>query len=207
MPPACQARPYAVSGPMPFRLDASRLTLRTWEDRDRRPFAELSADAEVMRHLTPLPTRDAADAWVDRQRAQFTQYGFGYWAVELHDTRQLIRAVGLSRPSFEAHFTPAVGVGWSFAQLYWESGYASEAAAAALRFGVEELGLEETAAVSIPANIRSQQVMKRLGMTYSPADDFDHPRLPEGDPRRRCVLFRLSRQLWSRSRPESPSHR
>jgi len=35
-------------------------------------------------------------------------------------------------------------------------------------------------AVTIPANTKSQQVMRRLGMTYSSADDFDHPRLPEG---------------------------
>ncbi len=35
------------------------------------------------------------------------------------------------------------------------------------------------------------RVMERLGMTRSPADDFDHPRLPEGHPLRRHVLYRL----------------
>ena len=50
---------------------------------------------------------------------------------------------------------------------YWDLGYASEAAAAALRFGFEELRLDEIVAVTVPANIRSQQVMRRLGMTYS----------------------------------------
>jgi ribosomal-protein-alanine N-acetyltransferase len=32
--------------------------------------------------------------------------------------------------------------------------------------------------------------MERLGMTRSPEDDFDHPRLPEG-PLKRHVLYRL----------------
>jgi Acetyltransferase (GNAT) domain len=78
------------------------------------------------------------------------------------------------------------------------TGYASEAAAAAMRSGFEDLRLEEIVAVTVPANVRSQQVMRRLGMTYSAADDFDHPRLPQDDPLRRHVLFRMSRQDWLR---------
>jgi ribosomal-protein-alanine N-acetyltransferase len=33
--------------------------------------------------------------------------------------------------------------------------------------------------------------MERLGMTRDPAEDFDHPSRPEGDPLRRHVLYRL----------------
>ena len=112
---ACQEPAVRVFGPVTFPLQSSRLTLRSWEDRDRAPFAALSADAVVMQYLTPLPTLDASNALIDRQRSQFAQHGFGYWAVELRETRQLVGAVGLSRPSFQAHFTPAVGVGWRLA--------------------------------------------------------------------------------------------
>jgi RimJ/RimL family protein N-acetyltransferase len=183
-----------------FPLHSSRLTLRSREDRDRAAFAAMSADAVVMQHLTPLPTLDASNAWIDRQRAQFAQHGFGCRAVELRERGQLVGAVGLSRPCYEAHFTPAVGVGWRFARPFWGCGYASEAVEAALRFGFEGLGLDEIVVIAIPANPRSQQVTQRLGMTLSSADDFDHPRLPEGDPQRHCVLFRLSRRDWARSR-------
>ena len=34
---------------------------------------------------------------------------------------------------------------------------------------------------------------ERLGMSRDPAEDFDHPSRPEGDPLRRCVLYRLRR--------------
>jgi len=34
-------------------------------------------------------------------------------------------------------------------------------------------------------------VMRRLGMTRDPADDFDHPALPPGHRLRRHVLYRL----------------
>jgi ribosomal-protein-alanine N-acetyltransferase len=34
--------------------------------------------------------------------------------------------------------------------------------------------------------------MEKIGMTHDPADDFDHPKLPEGHPLQRHVLYRLS---------------
>jgi RimJ/RimL family protein N-acetyltransferase len=40
-------------------------------------------------------------------------------------------------------------------------------------------------------------VMERLGMTRDPADDFEHPRVPVGDPLRPHVLYRLSRDAWT----------
>ena len=43
------------------------------------------------------------------------------------------------------------------------------------------------------ANLRSQRVMQKLGMTRDPADDFDHPALPEDHPMRRHVLYRITR--------------
>jgi RimJ/RimL family protein N-acetyltransferase len=55
------------------------------------------------------------------------------------------------------------------------------------------LGLNEIVATTVPANIRSRQVMEKLGMTHNPADDFDHPLLPEGHTLRRHVLYRLKR--------------
>jgi ribosomal-protein-alanine N-acetyltransferase len=41
--------------------------------------------------------------------------------------------------------------------------------------------------------------MERLGMRYSPGDDFDHPMLPEGSPVRRHVLYRCRRVDIDRS--------
>jgi ribosomal-protein-alanine N-acetyltransferase len=33
--------------------------------------------------------------------------------------------------------------------------------------------------------------MEKLGMAHDPAEDFDHPKLPDGHPLRRHVLYRL----------------
>ncbi len=45
-------------------------------------------------------------------------------------------------------------------------------------------------------NLRSRAVMERLSMTHDPAEDFEHPGLPEGVWVRRHVLYRLGRGPW-----------
>jgi RimJ/RimL family protein N-acetyltransferase len=101
--------------------------------------------------------------------------------------------VGLSTPRFDAHFTPCIEIGWRLALDYWGHGYATEAARAALAFGFSEAGLDEIVALTVPDNIRSRRVMEKIGMTHNPADDFDHPNVAEGNPRRRHVLYRIGR--------------
>jgi RimJ/RimL family protein N-acetyltransferase len=83
-----------------------------------------------------------------------------------------------------------IGIASRLGRAYWGRGYASEAARAALDYGFGELGLAEIVAVTVPANQRSRRVMERLGMTRMPADDYDHPNVPEG-PLKRHVLYRL----------------
>jgi RimJ/RimL family protein N-acetyltransferase len=166
-------------------LRTSRLLLRQWRDDDVAAFAELSADPAVMEYLVvPLP------GWVARKRAHWEEYGFGQWVVEIPGEASFIGVVGLETVSYEAPFTPAVEIAWRLARAYWGRGYATEAARAALDYGFNELGLTEIVALTVPANWRSRRVMERLGMTRAEADDFDHPRVPEG-PLKRHVLYRL----------------
>jgi ribosomal-protein-alanine N-acetyltransferase len=99
----------------------------------------------------------------------------------------------LSAPAFDAHFTPAVEVGWRLAHEYWGRGYAPEAGRASLDYAFDVIGLDEVVSFTTVANLRSQRVMQKLGMTRDPADDFDHPALPEDHPMRRHVLYRITR--------------
>lgn len=181
--------------PIP-ELTTERLLLRGWRASDREPFAALNADPEVMAHMRAPLDRAGTDELVDRIEAGWREHGFGLWAVEARADGRFVGFVGLSRPNFEAHFTPAVEVGWRLARDAWGHGYATEAAAAAVEFGFDVLGLTEIVSFTVPANSRSRGVMERLGMTHDPADDFDHPRLEAGDPRRRHVLYRLPRGAW-----------
>jgi RimJ/RimL family protein N-acetyltransferase len=144
-----------------------------------------------MEHFPGTLTRRESDELVDRIEAGFAENGFFLWAVELRASGEFIGFTGLAAPGFEAHFTPAVEIGWRLARSAWGHGYATEAARAALEFGFEEVGLKEIVSFTTPLNRRSRAVMERLGMSHDPADDFEHPSLPPGHPLRPHVLYRL----------------
>ena len=175
------------------QLRTERLVLRDWRDSDLAPFAALNADPDVMQYFRGTLTRAESDAFAARIRANLQQDGWGLWAVEVIGGEPFIGFVGLARQTFEAHFTPAVEVGWRLAKAAWGRGYAPEAARAVIEFGFAELGLTEIVSITTAGNAKSRRVMQKIGMTYEPADDFEYPLLEEGHPLRPSVLYRLRR--------------
>lgn len=173
-------------------LRTARLILRSFEEKDLSTFAVMNADPRVMEYFPAALSRAESDAAAIRIRQHAVDHGFGLFAVEL-PSRGLIGFAGLSTVTFQAHFTPSVEIGWRLLAEQWGHGYATEAARAALQFGFKQLGLREIVSFTVPHNQRSRRVMQKLGMRHDPRDDFDHPRLPEGDPLRRHVLYRQSR--------------
>jgi RimJ/RimL family protein N-acetyltransferase len=178
-------------------LKTDRLLLRQWTDADREPYAALNADPVVMAHFPAPMTREMSDAMVDRLAADLDERGFGLWALEVLQTRQFIGFTGLSVPSFEAHFTPAVEIGWRLSKDAWGNGYASEAAQASLAHAFGPAGLDEVVSFTATTNKASQRVMQRIGMNHDEADDFDHPRLEPGHRLERHVLYRIVRSQWT----------
>lgn len=177
--------------PVP-ELKTERLTLRAWRPEDRAPFARLNADPTVMEFFPSPLARAESDALAERLDRELREHGFGRWVVEAPGGA-FAGFVGLAPVPFEAPFTPAVEVAWRLSAEHWGHGYATEAARAALGFGFERLGLDELVSFTVPANERSRRVMEKLGMRRDPAEDFDHPKLPEGHALRRHVLYRLRR--------------
>jgi ribosomal-protein-alanine N-acetyltransferase len=180
-------------------IHTERLVLRQWRDEDRETFAALNADPIVMEHFPEKLSREQSDAFADRIEAGFAERGWGLWALEAGG--EFIGYTGLQPVSFETHFTPAVEIGWRLARGAWGRGYASEAARAAAVFAFAELELDELVSFTVPENSRSRAVMERIGMTHDPADDFDHPKLPDGHPLQRHVLYRLPEHRAFAARP------
>ncbi len=175
-------------------LTTARLTLRRWCDDDLPAFAALNADPRVREFFPSTQTYEESAESMQHIRDHFDRHGFGLWAVEVVDGAPFIGFIGLAIPSFDAHFTPCVEVGYRLAFDHWGQGYATEGARAAIAFGFETAGLREIVAMIAVGNQRSRRVVERLGMAHNPADDFDHPNIPDGHPRRRHVLYRLGRR-------------
>ncbi|MGW5650233.1 GNAT family N-acetyltransferase [Streptomyces humi] len=171
-------------------LRTDRLTLRRWRDADLGPWAAMNADPEVREHLGDLLTREQSDASVARFRTEFDLRGYGWWAVEVRATGEFAGFAGLDDVDDGMPFT-GVEIGWRLARPAWGHGYATEAALAVLAHGFGALALPEILAVTTAANLRSQAVMRRIGMTRDPDGDFDDPAAPAG-PLRPNVLYRIT---------------
>lgn len=149
-----------------------------------------------MKHFPSALSQPESDRLAAYIREHFTRHGFGLWAVEIKGIAPFAGFIGLAVPRFEAHFTPCVEIGWRLAADHWGNSYAPEGARAALAFGFKSL--DEIVSFTVPENVASRRVMEKIGMTRDPNEDFDHPSLPEGDPLRRHVLYRLRRDDWAR---------
>ena len=174
----------------PAVIETPRLRLRDFREDERARFAELVGDAEVGAWLGGALTREAADAAFDRARAAIADRGYGLWAVERRADGALIGQIGLNLSPDDLPVAPSVEMSWRVFPEVWGQGYASEGAAAALAWGLAHLPADlPIIAFTTPGNLRSQAVMRKIGLTRDPARDFEHPRLPPGHPLRAHILF------------------
>ncbi|MBS1957092.1 MAG: GNAT family N-acetyltransferase [Cyanobacteria bacterium SZAS-4] len=177
-------------------LQTDRLLLRRWKDSDSPPFSAMNADPVVMRHFPKMLTSDESQALIEKIEKFFEKESFGLWAVELASNQNFIGFVGLWRPTFDAHFTPCVEIGWRLAKEFWGQGYAPEAAKKVLEDGFERIGLDEIVAMTALPNKNSMRVMEKIGMTYDPLDNFMHPSLVDGHHLKEHVLYRIQKSDW-----------
>lgn len=170
-------------------IETDRLILRAFRDEDRAPFAAINGDPRVNEWLGGPIGREQSDAAVERINAHIARHGFGFFAAERKADGKLIGMIGLMVMGDHLPPAPGVELGWRLAPEAQGTGLATEGAAAALAWGFANLDHDELVAFTAQSNLRSQAVMRRIGMTHDPARDFDHPALAEGHPLRRHVVF------------------
>lgn len=169
------------------RLETPRLILRRWREEDVAPMAAVNSDPEVMRWirdgsvLDEQKTRGRVQAWESEWESQ----GFGLFAVEIWSTGELAGFTGLSVPNYLPEVLPAVEVGWRLGRSHWGQGLATEAAAAAVRFGFDERELKRIVSITQVGNDASERIMTKLGMNL-----FRETVNPSGG--RRVRVFELS---------------
>jgi 3-dehydroquinate dehydratase/shikimate dehydrogenase len=172
-------------------LQTERLRLRPWQESDFAPFAKMNADPVVRQYFPSLLNREESDVQALSFANAIEERGWGLWAVSLIEDNAFIGFIGLTPVPFEAHFTPAVEIGWRLTPEVWGQGLAVEGAKAALQYGFETLLLHEIVSITTVSNQRSRRVMEKLGMHHDPKDDFDHPKLVSNHPLTRHVLYRI----------------
>lgn len=177
-----------------IRLETARLILRPWEDRDRQPMAAIQGDPQVRRFFLRPLTSEEVDKDIDMAIEKAAVNGFHTQAAESKATGDLIGLIGINIiPDFIRDAIPSrplVEIGWVLAPRHWGQGLAGEGAAAWLDYAWS-IGLEEVVSTTALINGPSRRVMEKLGMQRDPADDYERPTLPPGNPSRPHMVYRL----------------
>lgn len=174
-------------------IETERLVLRPYREADRAPFAEMNGHPEVGAWLGGVLDRAQSDAMMDRITAHIAEKGYGFWAAERKADGRLVGAIGLLTMADDLPIPGGVELAWRLHPDAQGTGLATEGALAARDWALANLDVAELVAITAATNVRSQAVMRKLGMSHDPARDFDHPRLAEGHPLRRHVFFALKR--------------
>ena len=98
--------------------------------------------------------------FLEKVKSHFEAYGYGLYATVRKDTNEFIGFIGLLHVGFEAHFTPAVEIGWRLSHQSWGQGFATEGALKVLDYAFGTLDLPEVVSFTAKDNIRSRRVME-----------------------------------------------
>ena len=170
-----------------YLFKSDRLGFRNWLASDIEKLAAINADKEVMEFFPSTRTLPETNTFIKRMQKQYGDKGYCYFAVDNLEYDTFIGFIGLSEQNFAADFTPCIDIGWRLAKTAWNKGYATEGAKRCLEYGFEALHLDKIYSIAPVANLKSQQVMKKIGMHKVKA--FDHPQLLDNARLRKCVLY------------------
>jgi RimJ/RimL family protein N-acetyltransferase len=125
--------------------------------------AALLGDTEVMRYYPRVGTRDDARRWIENSRRSYAEYGHGLWTITRRDTGEFLGVCGITRQKVEGEtFTE---VGYLVRVDFQGQGYATEAASTCRDHARNALDIDHLIAIINPANVPSQRVAEKIGMT------------------------------------------
>src|SRR6516165_5103560 len=142
-------------------LETDRLTLRMLRASDFDAYAEMCADAEVMRYIGDGQPVARPMAWrgLAAMVGHWSLRGYGQWAAEERSSGVLVGRIGFWHPEG----WPGFEIGWALRRAYWGRGYATEGARRALRYAFTDLKQQQVLSLIHPENAASIRVAQRLG--------------------------------------------
>src|SRR5687768_16704375 len=136
----------------PFSLDDVDELHRLWTDPGVRQFLW---DDEVI-------PRERSESIIKTSLSLFAERGLGLWAVLPATGNELIGFCGF----WFFHDPPRLELLYGILPAHWNTGLATEAADAMMRYGFEKLSFERIEASTDPTNEASVRVMEKAGMSF-----------------------------------------
>lgn len=152
-------------------IETSRLILRPLQEKDRQAMIELHTDPRTRRFQPDAPDTALASELVDSWLNHWAEHGFGYCAVTLRATPQVIGLTGVRVRNF--HGEEVLNLAYRFRPEVWGHGYAVEATQAIVNWSACELSSVPVVASVNVANTPSIGVAERVGLTDFTEEHYD----------------------------------
>jgi RimJ/RimL family protein N-acetyltransferase len=149
---------------MKIIFETERLTIREFSTQDAQFIIKLLNTEGWLKYIGNRNIHSTNDAlqYINKLNDYSQKNGFGFWAVELKNNKNLIGLCGLIKRD-ELEF---IDIGFAFLPIYNKQGFAFEAAYATLNFAKEKLQIETIAAITIAENQSSIKLIERLGLHF-----------------------------------------
>jgi RimJ/RimL family protein N-acetyltransferase len=180
--------------------ETERLRLRGWRAEDERAFYAIMNTPAVMKNLGGVQTPEQWHEGFERLCTYQRVHGHTFWIVEDRAAGDILGFCGLKRVN-----SPGAGdlagtpeIGWRLREGAWGQGIAKEAAIATLDLAFSRFGFNHVVAMTVPANVPSAGLMKRLGMARRTDLDFTDTRFgPELNP---SIIYSIDAADWPSAR-------
>ena len=169
-------------------LETPRLVLRTFAAADLPPLVAMNLDPVVMAFLGGPRLAEASLRMAEEVNRRFPETGHGMMTVERREDGAFLGIAGLNQLAW---YPEEIEVGWRLLPAHWGHGYATEAGRAWLGWAFRRHGVGRVISVADLPNLRSQAVMRRLGMR------LDHVAvLREGEDEFEAAVHAITREAW-----------
>lgn len=146
-------------------VETERLILREFSLNDAPFILELVNDPSWLQFIGDRDVHTLTEARLYLQTGpldSYQRFGFGLYLTRLKKEGTPIGMCGfVKRPSL-----PHVDIGYALLPQFTGRGFAFEAATAVMNYGNTVLGLKRLAAVTAPDNVRSINLLERLGFHF-----------------------------------------
>ncbi|MCF6167291.1 GNAT family N-acetyltransferase [Lutibacter sp.] len=149
-------------------LKTQRLYLREFINADGFHFYELNNDPEVIKYTgnKAFQSLDEANNFIENY-SDYSQNGFGRWAVCLKSTGEFLGWCGLKQEK------EVIDLGFRFYKKHWNKGFATEAAKACINYGFLKLKLPEIIGRAYAKNTASIRVLKKCNLKFEKRFEYD----------------------------------
>jgi RimJ/RimL family protein N-acetyltransferase len=146
-------------------IEAAHLVLRSWMAQDAEAWFNILQEEDILRYFPnpKPPAREKADTYIQHHLQHWQEFGYGHWAVTTRQDGQVVGWCGLE-------FLPELKqteIAYLLSKSVWGRGYATEAARAAVEYGMQKAGLSEIIGLVHPENSGSVRVLEKCGLSFN----------------------------------------